>query len=72
MTTKFHSGPRETKEDAIYFAHLILTHAHNTSKSFLDIYVSIRKASKAKGASTHEQQDLLRAMLLFASAGLRK
>lgn len=68
MATRLRPIPKEPKLDTVYLAFLILMHTHNTAKSFLDIFEKIRK--KARGASTHEQQDLLRAMLLFASAGL--
>ena len=68
MAIRLQPIPKEPKSDTVYLAALILMHTHNTAKSFLDIFEKIR--TKAKGASTHEQQDLLRAMLLFASAGL--
>lgn len=70
MAIKLRTIPTKTKETLTYLPLLILTHTYNTSKSFLDIFGAIRKSKNAKGASTHEQQDLLRAMLLFASAGL--
>ena len=51
-------------------AYLILRNAHDASNSFLDIFNNVRKNRKAKGTPTDEEQDLLRAMLTFAGAGL--
>lgn len=51
-------------------AYIILCNAHDTSGSFLDIFETTRKSRGARGAATDEEQDLLRAMLAFASAGL--
>jgi hypothetical protein len=47
----------------------ITTYAHGSAKSLLAGYNSLGK-SRGPGAPSHEQQDLLRAMLLFAGAGL--
>lgn len=41
-----------------------------TCESFLNSFNQVRKARKARGASTDLEQDLLRAMLVFACSGL--
>lgn len=46
----------------------ILNEAHASARAFLDLFDK-SKAGKA-GTTTDEQQDLLRAMVVFASAGL--
>jgi hypothetical protein len=51
-------------------AHAILLNAHDAASSFLEIFGTIRTTRKAVGMPTDEEQDLLRAMLVFASAGL--
>ena len=51
-------------------AYIILTNAHESSSSFLDIFNTTRQARRARGTPTDEEQDLLRAMLLFAASGL--
>lgn len=51
-------------------AYHILRSAHDASSSFLEIFNSVRTNRKAKGTPTDEEQDLLRAMLTFAGAGL--
>ena len=47
----------------------VFGHAVNSVSSFYTIYQKIRKGSGA-GSTTHEEQDLLRAMLVFACSGL--
>lgn len=51
-------------------AFVVLCNAHEAAASFLDQFVKSRQARKAKGTSTNVEQDLLRAMLVFASSGL--
>jgi len=58
------------KSDACQDAYAILCNANDSVRSFLDIFETLRKTRKAKGTSTDEEQDLLRAMVLFAGAGL--
>jgi hypothetical protein len=70
MATRFQHYPKEPNNPACENAHAILCNAHDSASSFLDIFEAVRKSRKAKGASTDEEQDLLRAMLVFASAGL--
>jgi hypothetical protein len=50
-------------------SHQIVVYAHETAASLLEGFNSLGKARGA-GAPSDEQQDLLRAMLLFAGAGL--
>lgn len=49
---------------------MILCSAHDAASSFLDIFEATRETRKAKGTPTDEEQNLLRAMLVFAGAGL--
>lgn len=51
-------------------AHTILCNAHAASSSFLHIFNVTQSNRQAQGAPADEEQDLLRAMLVFASAGL--
>lgn len=62
--------PKKPKHGSAEKAYLILKYAHDTSESMLNTFESIRTARKAHGAPTDEEQDLLRAMLVFAGAGL--
>lgn len=52
--------------------YLILKHAHETAHAFLSAFDSVRKQRSGgrKGATTDEEQDLLRAMLVMTSSGL--
>ncbi|MGO9906908.1 MAG: hypothetical protein ACLP4R_29940 [Solirubrobacteraceae bacterium] len=50
-------------------AHQIVVYAHESAASLLEGFNSLGKARGA-GAPSDEQQDLLRAMLLFSGAGL--
>jgi len=70
MAGALFSHPPKPKHDNCVDAHFILCNAHDAVKSFLDIFEAIRTSRKAKGASTDEEQDLLRAMVLFAGAGV--
>ncbi len=51
-------------------AHTILCNAHAASSSFLHIFNVTQSNRQAQGPPADEEQDLLRAMLVFASAGL--
>jgi hypothetical protein len=70
MNTLFKHFPGEPREGPCENAHSILCNAHDAATSFLDTFERVRKARKAKGTPTDEEQDLLRATLLFATAGL--
>lgn len=52
-------------------SHLILKYAHESAEAFLDAFDTVRQQRGAtRGATTDEEQDLLRAMLVMAAAGL--
>ncbi|MCG8526439.1 MAG: HEPN domain-containing protein [Opitutales bacterium] len=52
-------------------ARRVLSHAKDSSKGFLQAFKSVRQARGAgRGAPTDEEQDLARASLVFAAAGL--
>ncbi len=68
--SRFPHYPNPPAADAVRNAFTILCSAHAAASSFLDIFEATRETRKAKGASTDEEQDLLRAMLVFAGAGL--
>jgi hypothetical protein len=70
MTTLFDHFPLEPTSKLCEDAQFILCSAHDAASSFLDTFEKVRKARKAKGTPTDEEQDLLRAMILFATAGL--
>lgn len=68
-------SPLDWGEDAIdkqcEKARVILDYTNQTASSLLQAYVDIRKARNARaGTSTDQEQDLLRAMLVMAAAGL--
>jgi RiboL-PSP-HEPN len=48
----------------------VVAHAKNSVNGFLDAFTTVRKNRSAKGAPTDEDQDLARAALVFAAAGL--
>ena len=62
------SLPAEKESSIFYDEYNILTKTVESVNSFSALYKAGR--SGAKGPSTHEQQDLYRAMLVFACAGL--
>jgi hypothetical protein len=70
MTSQFHYFPHVPTSSLCQNAYVILCNAHDAASSFLEAFQDVRKARRAKGMPTDEEQDLLRAMLLFASAGL--
>lgn len=70
MPKSITSQPVEPTAEACKKAHTILCYAHDSAASLLDAFSVVRKARKAHGTATDEEQDLLRAMLVFASAGL--
>ena len=52
-------------------AYLILKYSHESAKSFLDAFETVRAQRGAqRGATTDEEQDLLRAMVVMAAASL--
>ena len=71
MLTLFKHYPGEPKSGSLHEnSQFILCSAHDAASSFLDTFNKVREARQAKGTPTDEEQDLLRAMLLFATAGL--
>lgn len=68
--TLFKHFPDEPGSDLCQNAFVILCNAHDASSAFLEIFDAVRLGRGAIGMPTDEEQDLLRAMLLFASAGL--
>lgn len=68
--SRFQHYPGAPTADAVRNAFTILCSAHDAASSFLDIFEATRNTRKAKGTPTDEEQDLLRAMLVFAGAGL--
>lgn len=66
--TRFDCWPEAPSSHLAKDAHAILCYAHEAASSFLHIFETSRTG--AQGSSTDEEQDLLRAMLTFASAGL--
>ena len=70
METLFQHFPNQPASVSCQKAYVILCNTHDTATSFLDIFGTIRRNRAARGAPTDEEQDLLRAMLLFAGAGL--
>lgn len=61
-------APSRPKADVLQQAFLILKYAHDTSASLLKAFNAARLAKK--GTPSDEEQDLLRAMVVFAGAGL--
>ncbi len=68
MPSHFHHYPAEPKCPQCRNAYTLLCKMHDTSSSFLEIFNA--KTSSAEEVPTDEDQDLLRAMLTFACAGL--
>ncbi len=62
--------PSKPKNLAIQSAYIIIVNAHKASSAFLKQFEDIRVYRGAKGTPTDAEQDLLRAMLTFACAGL--
>lgn len=70
MPQLFSHFPNQPSAPECQSAFIILCNAHESASSFLDIFNTTRQARGARGAATDEEQDLLRAMLLFAASGL--
>ncbi len=70
-TASVGSPPAEPQHPRVKKAHLILTRAHDAARALLKAFDDSRGARRATGGqTTDEEQDLLRAMLVFAGAGL--
>jgi hypothetical protein len=62
--------PRISNKKSLKKASVIICNTYETACSFLDAFETIRKNRSARGGSTDEEQDLLRAMLIFSTSGL--
>ncbi len=62
--------PSKPKHESVQTSYSIICNAHKACSSFLKQFEDIRKYRHAVGTPTDAEQDLLRAMLAFASAGL--
>lgn len=63
--------PSPPRHDAVQSSYLILKYAHDTAESLLEAFNTVRRARNARqGSPTDEEQDLLRAMVVFAGAGI--
>ena len=61
----------KTEADLASKARTILKHAHESADGFLDSFGAVRQhRGAAQGATRDDEQDLLRACLVFAAAGL--
>ena len=62
--------PGKPKHEAVQNSFIIICNAHKACSAFLKQFEDIRKYRKAQGTATDAEQDLLRAMLAFACAGV--
>ncbi len=62
--------PKKPSSEILVNSHTILVGSFEAASSFLNLFEETRRSRKAKGTPTDREQDLLRAMLVFASAGL--
>lgn len=70
MNSKLSHYPEKPSNLRTQNAFTILSNTYDTCSAFLNVFEMARKNRKAKGVSTDEEQDLLRAMLIFAASGL--
>jgi hypothetical protein len=68
--SRFRNYPAQPASPLLKNAFLILCNAHDAASAFLDVFEREYGRRGGSGAPTDEEQDLLRAMLTFASAGL--
>ena len=61
--------PNEPQAEELSKAYLVLKHARSTAQSFLDTFEE-RLSARGRGAPSDQDYDLMRAMLVFACAGL--
>ena len=66
----FEPRPEQPASPVLVKSHTILIGAYEAASSFLTLFESTRQNRNAKGTPTDQEQDLLRAMLVFACAGL--
>ncbi len=62
--------PPKPNHAALLSAHSILARACDAAEAFIAAFGTVRVARKAKGTATDHEQDLMRAALIFAAAGL--
>ena len=70
MTVKFCTLPQKPVDPKLVKAHSILERACDSAEAFFNAFVTVRKTRGAHGTPTDHEQDLLRAALVFAAAGL--
>lgn len=68
--SKFSHYPPKPRAPECSASFTILCNAHDAASSFLDAFETLRKNRNAKGTPTDEEQDLLRATVIFSSSGL--
>lgn len=68
--SKFSHYPDKPRAAECSASFTILCNAHDAASSFLDAFETLRKNRGAKGTPTDEEQDLLRATVIFSSSGL--
>lgn len=61
--------PAEPHSELLRRSHRVLSYAHESAKHLLNVYDELQKRRHG-GAPTTEEQDLLRAMVVMAGAGL--
>jgi hypothetical protein len=61
---------KKINEETFSKAQLILKYTHESAYALIKAFDDIRKSRGTAGATTDEEQDLLRAMLVMAAAGL--
>ena len=66
----FEPLPQQPASPVLVKSHTILIGAYDAASSFLTLFESTRRNRNARGTPTDQEQDLLRAMLVFACAGL--
>ena len=69
MAMSLGQDPGEPQSEELWKAHLVLQRARSTAQSFLTTFEE-RLSARGRGAPSDEDYDLMRAMLVFACAGL--
>jgi len=70
MPSNFTNYPQRPQSRICDYSFLILKTTHESASNLLNTFNNIRIQRRAHGTPTNAEQDLLRAMLVFASAGL--
>lgn len=66
----FGPRPKPPRSSCLNSSHTIIVTAYDAASSFLELFDDTRHNRNAQGTPTNNEQDLLRAMLVFACAGL--